>query len=66
MPPPLAQETFAALRDARLRLAELVMVTPSTEPPEGYRKNLASANEKKELLEKKLAEVNEATAHDWP
>ena len=59
-----ANETFNQLRDARLRLAKLVSATPNPEQAEEYRKNLAEANEAKERLEKKLAEINPPTEHE--
>lgn len=61
---PAASETFAQLRDARLKLAKLVSATTSLEQAEGYRQALATANERKEELEKKLAELNTATARE--
>ena len=61
---PAASETFAQLRDARLKLAKLVSATPSPRQAEGYRQGLATANERKEALEKRLAELNTATARE--
>ena len=61
---PAASETFAQLRDARLKLAKLVSATPSPEQADDYRQTLATANERKEILEKRLAELNTATARE--
>jgi CHAT domain-containing protein len=61
---PAASETFAQLRDARLKLAKLVSATPTLEQAEGYRQALATASERKEALEKRLAELNTATARE--
>jgi CHAT domain-containing protein/Flp pilus assembly protein TadD len=57
-----AQQVFAQLRDARLKLARLVSSIPAPKQAAVFRQQLIEANERKEMLEKQLASVNPTSA----
>ena len=59
---PEVQNVFGRLRDARLRLANLVSAKPQSGQVDSLREAFNEASEAKELLEKELATMNPACA----